>query len=204
MDEMVIRSMLKWPNVPSVFGWLALDRRGNWLIRTGDQGDIADPAAAFDRIGNTAVVEFIGRNYARDGEDRYYFQNGPQRVYVALDYTPYVFRLDESGTVFLAHTGASAGRVKRAFFDEEGSLILSAELGVGVVLDRDLAATLEHFSERDGQPLDAETLFRRVRAGERLAARLMGSEVAVSSVRAKEVPSRFGFVARPEPLPGQA
>jgi hypothetical protein len=81
---------------------------------------------------------------------------------------------------------------------------LSAELGVGVVLDRDLAATVERFSERDGQALDAETLFRRVRAGERFAARLMGSEVAVSSVRAKEVPSRFGFVARPEPLPGHS
>lgn len=196
--------MLKWPNVPAVFGWLALDRRGNWLIRTGDKRDIADLAAAFERIGNAAVIEFIGRNYARDGEDRYYFQNGPQRVYVTLDYTPYVYRLDESRTAFVAHTGASSGRVKRVFFDEEGSLIFSAELGVGVVLDRDLAATLEQFGERDGQPLDAETLFRRVRAGERLAARLMGSEVAVSSVRAKEVPSRFGFVARPEPPPGHS
>jgi len=196
--------MLKWPNVPSVFGWLALDRRGNWLIRTGDMTDIADPAAAFDRIGNAAVVEFISRNYARDGEDRYYFQNGPQRVYVALDYTPYVYRLDESETAFVGHTGAPSGRVKRVFFDEEGSLIISAELGVGVVLDRDLAATLAHFSDRAGQTLDADALFHRVRAGERVAARLMGIEVAVSSVRAKEVPSRFGFIARPEPVPARS
>lgn len=196
--------MLKWPNVPAVFGWLALDRRGNWLIRTSPQGDIADPAMAFERIGNAAVNEFIGRNYARDGEDRYYFQNGPQRVYVALDYTPYVYRLDEGGSAFVAHTGAPAGVVKRAFFDEEGSLVLSAALGVGVVLDRDLAATLERFSDRAGRPLDGETLFRRVHAGERLAARLMGVEVAVSSVRAREVPSRFGFVARPEPPPGSS
>ncbi len=199
MDEMVIRSMLRWPNVPAVFGWLALDRRGNWLVRTAAEGDIADPAMAFERIGNPAMNEYISRNYARDGEDRYYFQNGPQRVYVALDYTPYVYRLNEKADAFIAHTGAPAGRVKRAFFDEEGALILSAELGVGVVLDRDLAATLEHFSDRAGRPLDAETLYQRVRSGERLAARLMGVEVAVSSVRAREVPSRFGFVARPEP-----
>lgn len=194
--------MLKWPNVPAVFGWLALDRRGNWLIRTSPAGDIADPATAFERIANAAVNEFISRNYARDGEDRYYFQNGPQRVYVALDYTPYVYRLDEAASAFVAHTGAPAGLVKRAFFDEEGSLILSAALGVGVVLDRDLAPTLERFSDRAGRPLEAETLFARVHAGERLAAKLMGVEVAVSSVRAKEVPSRFGFVARPEPPPG--
>lgn len=196
--------MLKWPNVPAVFGWLALDRRGNWLIRTGDKGDIADPATSFERIGNPAVAEFIDRNYARDGDDRYYFQNGPQKVYVALDYTPYVYRLDDGGTDFVAHTGASSGRIKRVFFDEEGSLILSAELGVGVLLDRDLAAILERFSDRTGEALDPEPLFHRVRAGERLAARLMGVEVAISSVRAKEVPSRFGFVARPEPLPGRS
>lgn len=196
--------MLKWPNVPAVFGWLALDRRGNWLIRAASKGDIADPATAFDRIGNAAVSEFIGRNYARDSDDRYYFQNGPQRVYVALDYTPYVYRLDDGGTLFVAHTGAPSGRIKRVFFDEEGSLILSAELGVGVVLDRDLAAVLERFSDRAGEPLEAEALFNRVRSGERLGARLMGVEVAVSFVRAKEVPGRFRFVARPEAPPGHS
>ncbi|TMH99667.1 MAG: DUF2946 family protein, partial [Betaproteobacteria bacterium] len=29
MDELVARSLAKWPNVPAVYGWLALDRRGN-------------------------------------------------------------------------------------------------------------------------------------------------------------------------------
>ena len=29
MDEIVIRAMQKWPNVPNVFGWLKLDRRGD-------------------------------------------------------------------------------------------------------------------------------------------------------------------------------
>ena len=33
MDEMVARSLAKWPNVPAVFGWLELDRRGNWRIK---------------------------------------------------------------------------------------------------------------------------------------------------------------------------
>ena len=157
----------------------------------------------FERIGNPAVVEFIGRNYARDAGDRYYFQNGPQRVFVSLDYTPYVFRLDDSGTGFLGHTGTASGRLKRAFFDEEGSLILAAELGVGVVLDRDLAGTIERFSDRAGLPFDTESAFHRVLSGERLAARLMGTEVAVSSVRSAEAPSRFGFVAHPVPAPGE-
>jgi len=27
MDDIVIRGMLKWPDVPAVYGWLSLDRR---------------------------------------------------------------------------------------------------------------------------------------------------------------------------------
>ena len=33
MDETGLRSMAKWPNVPAVYGWLTLDRRGNWLLQ---------------------------------------------------------------------------------------------------------------------------------------------------------------------------
>src|SRR5258708_3980656 len=32
MDELVARSLAKWPNVPAVYGWLALDRRGEHRI----------------------------------------------------------------------------------------------------------------------------------------------------------------------------
>ena len=33
MDEQVIRSLIKWPDVPDCYGWLALDRRGQWRMR---------------------------------------------------------------------------------------------------------------------------------------------------------------------------
>ena len=29
MDESVIRALAKWPNVPAVYGWLSLSRRGD-------------------------------------------------------------------------------------------------------------------------------------------------------------------------------
>ena len=58
MDDTVRRALQKWPNVPNVFGWLRLDRRGNWLLKVQlDQ---------FERISNSAVVAFIGRNYEQD------------------------------------------------------------------------------------------------------------------------------------------
>ena len=50
MDEMVVRSMAKWPDVPDVYGWLSLDRRGNWLIRS------TSATPSFERIGNPRTV----------------------------------------------------------------------------------------------------------------------------------------------------
>lgn len=80
MDQVVLRSMAQWPQLPAVYGWLALDRRGNWLLK--------EPGSErFGRIGNAAMRDFISRNYAADERGRWFFQNGPQRVYVQLAYT---------------------------------------------------------------------------------------------------------------------
>src|SRR5215212_988120 len=98
MDDIVLRGLAKWPDVPAVYGWLTLDRRGNWLIKG-------------DSISNAAVTAFIGRNYERDPEGRWFFQNGPQRVYVALAYTPLVYRVvngDGAALAIESHTGARA------------------------------------------------------------------------------------------------
>jgi len=90
MDDVVIRSMLKWPDVPDVFGWLRLDRRGNWRVRGASEG--REPV--FGTVGNRALKAFIDRNYACDERGRWFFQNGPQRVFVQLAYAPFVFRID--------------------------------------------------------------------------------------------------------------
>ena len=123
MDEIVVRSMAKWPDVPDVYGWLALDRRGNWLL----QGE---------RIGNRALREFIARNYQPDARGCWYFQNGPQRVFVQLAYTPLVVHF-EGGALF-DHCGRPFAPAQ-AYLDEEGSLLMSGNSGVGLLDDRDLA-----------------------------------------------------------------
>src|SRR4051812_19445303 len=111
MDPIVLRAMHKWPDVPRVYGWLRLDRRGRWLIKS---------AGGFEPIGNRGVNEFIGRNYAPDERGRWFFQNGPQRVFVTLDYTPWVCRLNDSAGSFVTHTG-NAFRCKELYVDEAGS-----------------------------------------------------------------------------------
>jgi hypothetical protein len=123
MDESVVRSMAKWPDVPAVYGWLGLDRRGNWLIKG-------------EKIGNRALREFIGRNYQSDAQGRWFFQNGPQRVFVALAYTPLVLHFE--GEALLDHCGRTF-QPEQAFLDEEGSVLMLGRPGIGLLDDRDLA-----------------------------------------------------------------
>lgn len=160
MDPNVLRAMARWPDVPAVYGWLALDRRGNWLLK--------DPGGGgFGRIGNAQLRDFIARNYAPDDGGRWFFQNGPQRVYAALAYAPLVLRIESDALV--DHCGREA-RARATFVDEEGSVLMHVERGLGLLDDRDLA------------------LF---------AARLGADWRALPSVASRDVAARFGFVSAP-------
>jgi hypothetical protein len=198
MDEIVLRSMLKWPNLPAVYGWLRLGRRGQWSIKSRPVKTAAD---RFDRVANPALADFIGRNYAADAEGRWYFQNGPQRVFVALDYTPWVYRLDDAGEGFLAHTGAAPRALQAAFLDDAGALLLETEMGIGVLLDRDLAAVLERLSDDRGR--DVERRLEEIAQGAEARLMLHGRALTIAFIRADDVPGRFGFVASPTPRAGE-
>jgi Protein of unknown function (DUF2946) len=130
MDESVVRSMAKWPDVPDVYGWLSLDRRGNWLIRS------TGATSSFERIGNAALRDFIGRNYQPDARGCWFFQNGPQRVFVALAYTPLVLHFENE--VLLDHC-ARPFLSEQAFVDDEGSVLMLGKPGIALLDDRDLA-----------------------------------------------------------------
>lgn len=191
MDETVKRALQKWPNVPNVFGWLRLDRRGNWLLKVRpDQ---------FERIGNVAVVEFIGRNYERDAAGQWYFQNGPQRVFVSLDYTPHVFRLDDARHGWLTHAGVPAGTPRELLFDDKDDVVLVTELGPGLVLDRDLPALLDGLAGVDGLGLDVEAMVESLRKQGSREIRLLGVPVVAAAVAPAEIARRFGFIAEPVP-----
>jgi len=132
VDEIVARSLAKWPNVPAVYGWLALDRRGNWRIKG-------------EKIGNAALRDFIGRNYQADEKGRWYFQNGPQRVFVSLAYTPLVVRYEGEGLV--DHCGRPFLPAE-ALEDDEGSVLFAGAGTVALLDDRDLARFAEQMPAR--------------------------------------------------------
>ena len=123
MDEQVLRSLIKWPNVPHCFGWLALDRRGQWRMR--DEFAQANQLAG-SVIQHVALNEFISRNYAHDSLGRYFFQNGPQRVFVTLDATPFIARIfpGESEPQLLTQCGTEI-KPQSALSDEKGNIYIT-------------------------------------------------------------------------------
>ena len=98
MDEIVKAALRKWPNVPHCYGWLALDARGDWYMRD-DRIQAAGPFPQVkgSRIEHPKLLEFIHRNYEHDDAGCWFFQNGPQRVYVELEAAPWVWRLCSDG-----------------------------------------------------------------------------------------------------------
>lgn len=175
MDEIVKAALKKWPKVPHCHGWLALDARGDWYLR--DQADqLAGPFPQVkgSRITHDKLKAFIERNYLADELGQWFFQNGPQRVYVQLEATPWVWRLHwPEGQVspqVTSHTGQPA-QVLDSWLDEAGHLYLHTTLGFGIVRSQDM--------------LDAA---RAIEAG------LWHPE----ALDAAKAPQRFGYVRRPQ------
>jgi Protein of unknown function (DUF2946) len=144
MDDLVIQAMQKWPNVPDCFGWLGLDARGDWYMRD----DQAQKLGAFvsskgSRLQHEKLIDFIGRNYESDEQGRWYFQNGPQRVFVELENTPWILRIEVDGRV-ISHTG-QAMEVLRAITDEKGYLYLECAQGLGLVHTQDVQRALTYW-----------------------------------------------------------
>jgi hypothetical protein len=190
MDDIVLAALARWPNVPAVFGWLDLTARGEWRIRR-------------ERIENRAILAFIGRNYAVDPRGRWFFQNGPQRVFVELEATPWVYRL-AAGAPLLAHTGARPQRLDGAALLDDGRLLLVTELGPGLVDDRDAAHFLRGVTDFAGLPLNERGLERWLEGKDEafVAAASLGLQAPacrLERVKGAELPQRYGFVRVPAP-----
>ena len=153
MDDIVKQALAKWPNVPDCYGWLGLDARGRWFMRD----DAAQAAGDFPQsrgswLRHEKLIDFIGRNYESDDEGRWFFQNGPQRVYVELECTPWVWQVLPDYRL-QSHTGlqASAGE---CLLDEEGRLYIASPQGLGLVHSQDMVLAAEAVEQGVWVPRD--------------------------------------------------
>jgi len=179
MDDIVKQALIKWPHVPHCCGWLGLDARGNWFMRD-DRAQALGPFAGGtadskgSQLKHEKLIEFINRNYEHDAEGQWFFQNGPQRVYVELESTPLIWRVSEDFSI-CDHTG-KPGRLQRVLLDEEGRLYLDADTGMGLVHTMDMnqaanAVELGLWVPQDCESAALEANFKYVRSPQALQAR---------------------------------
>lgn len=172
---------VKWPDVPACYGWLSLDRRGGWRLK----GEI---------VSHAGLLAFINSRYGPDDSGDWVFRNGPQMVFVALDYTPLVLRRQRDGRL-TAHTGVVADPVAAAYLDEEGNVLLRTPLGIGLLDDRDLGDFLDDCQDAYGAPADEGAMLATMCG----SSRMFWCGLPVQSIKRCDVPRHFGF--RPDPAP---
>ncbi|WP_186075697.1 DUF2946 family protein [Burkholderia gladioli] len=186
MDEIVRQALAKWPNVPHCTGWLLLDRRGDWRMRDEATQAAGTPGTA---IRHAALIAFIARNYERDEAGQWFFQNGPQRVYVELAYTPWIVRLstDEHGVPSLTDQTGQAFEPAGAWLDDQGGVLFSdasTPPRVAALHDHDLGLFADH-ATLDEQGTGGRFHWRP------------SVDLALAPIGRDEVPARFAFVASP-------
>ena len=112
MDKRVLEAMARWPSVPDVYGWLSLTETGKWRLHP--KGDATQADTSGESITNTQIIGFINRNYTHCDNGQWYFQNGPQKVYVRLDAAPYIFHTNETDALTTHTQQLKRKRAQRA------------------------------------------------------------------------------------------
>lgn len=193
MDELVKQAMAKWPNVPHCYGWLALDARGHWRMRDQRAQDLNLPG---DKIAHVALLAFINRNYLHDERGCWFFQNGPQRVYLNLEATPFIARTD-GAQGFVLHTGEPMPTIDDVFLCDSGELILRHGDVVAQLDDRDMAQVMAML-RIDGQTVDDDALLAWLDGAQQvLTLPHHAHNIVVQHLEHASVSIKFDFAAMP-------
>ena len=150
MDQSVLDAIARWPNVPAVYGWLSLSARGAWRLHPLGDAQLGGDGTG---IANTQILGFIGRNYACEPDGRWFFQNGPQRVYVRLDAAPFVLHLRPDSNALVTQNDLPIKTVTRWFADDQGQLYAQTDQGPARIDDRDLLGLAEVLQCETGQAM---------------------------------------------------
>jgi hypothetical protein len=202
MDEQVLRSLIKWPNVPHCFGWLALDRRGQWRMRDEYAQTNQLPGNVIQHV---ALNEFISRNYAHDSLGRYFFQNGPQRVFITLDATPWIARMipSESGPQLSTQCGTEI-KPHGALSDEKGNIYITGSIpqSLSDQIDSTVFTQTESLSiallhDHDLDLFSDQSQVKEDACSFRGSWQWDGKDLPIEPIHSAELAGRFHFIKAP-------
>lgn len=190
MEDWVQRALTRWPDVPALYDWLSLDRRGRWRVRGGT-------------ISRRQIIDTINANYAGDDDGCWYFQNGPQRGYVALASAPLILWSGEDNAL-TTHTGKPVTHADAAWLDEDGTLYLSTEFGPAALDDREFDWLLAHLTaghdrHRADEHEIGDALAQAPDTETALGLRLGADTLVIKRLLAESAPARLGFCRSPRP-----
>ncbi len=150
MDKSVLDALARWPDVPAVYGWLSLSARGQWRLHPDGKAILG---GAGEPIENKQILRFIDRNYSHDTDGRWFFQNGPQRVFVRIDAAPLVIAVDDARGIFNSHNGYPIEIIDFWLIDDDGHLFFQSPSGAGQIVDKDLARLVDTLFTTQGTSL---------------------------------------------------
>jgi len=195
MDAIVEQALAKWPNVPHCYGWLTLDARGNWRMRN-EHAQAHDLPG--DKITQPALRNFINRNYSCDEQGRWYFQNGPQRVYVDLEVAPYIAHT-EPVYGFALQTGLNFSKIDAVWLSDQGRIFLQGDGKFALLDDRDLAQCVEDLLLDDESVADEELMvwLEQQGASGALSLKYENKKIPVNYIEEDTISEQFKFIRSP-------
>lgn len=177
-----LAAIARWPDVPACYGWLSLDRRGGWRLQR-------------EAITHPGLIAFLNSSYGADEDGNWLIHNGPQRVYVALDYLPLVLRLQPDGSL-RSHTGALCEALGNSYLDDEGNALVETASGPALVDDRDLATFLAEVRDAGGSAADEAALAAKMEGAAEPA--LFWRDLPLLPIKRAQAAQHFGFQAQPQ------
>ncbi len=203
MDEQVLRSLIKWPNVPDCYGWLALDRRGQWRMVDEFAQQNKLPGQVIQHV---VLNDFISRNYASDTSGRFFFQNGPQRVFITLAATPWIVRIipSDQGAQLITQC-QTAISPSSALSDENGNIYIVGSINQTIYQDlatqqfekeSRLCVALLHDHDLDQFSELAKLREEACSFGGSWS--WQGKQLPLDPIHSEELSKRFGYINQPQ------
>jgi hypothetical protein len=203
VDNSTLAAITKWPNVPNCYGWLSLDRRGNFRIRNEFAQANQLPG---DVINHAGLNHSIKTHYCIDEKNQYFYQNGPQRVYINLSYCPFIVRFipsDNGAWILKNHLDQMIAPL-RCFLDEKGNILLESNVTITQVVDKPAVSfsTITHrtialLHDHDLGIFSSLSNMDVANCGVIGVFHWNNKDVPIEPIMAKDIPREFNFIPQP-------